>query len=391
MSPRLITFGGLSVTNGIAINGVANPRSRLAILAVLATAGDRGVRRDKLAAMFWPESDEEHARNALRQALFTLRRDIGDNELVLGGVDLKLNTSVLSADVTEFDLAVQAQRFEEAVSLYAGPLLDGVFVREAPAFERWLDEQQQRLSGAYARALETLATAASARGDAAGATTWYSRLATHDPLSGRVALRYMEALVAARDRERAVRHGALYAERVRSELDAEPDRDVLAYAERLRNSAGVAGHGLNVEVDRRSHAAVSGDPLAEPPAMPAATVVPATSESAGPPPSAAPRVARRLFGRRWASALFALPVVAAIVIGVRRVSHAAAVAPCRRRRGARKSHRRFEPDDTRRPGHGRHHTAVGAGGWHGYRGPERQRHRTLPSGRSRGAAVRTSS
>ena len=75
--PRLITLGGLSVRNGTVANGLANPRSRLAILAVLAVAGDRGVRREKLAAMFWPESDDEKARNALRQALFTLKRDLG--------------------------------------------------------------------------------------------------------------------------------------------------------------------------------------------------------------------------------------------------------------------------------------------------------------------------
>jgi DNA-binding SARP family transcriptional activator len=317
MSPLLVTFGGLSVTNGIAINGVANPRSRLAILAVLATAGDRGIRRDKLAAMFWPESDEERARNALRQALFTLRRDLGGGDLILGGVDIKLNPGVLSADVAEFDLAVQDQRYEEAVALYAGPFLDGVFVREAPEFERWAEEQRHRLSADYGRALGALAAAASARGDVTGATSWYSRLATHDPFSGRVAIHYMEALVAAGDRARAVHHAALYGERVRVELETEPDADVVALAERLRKQTGarVASHDDEAAQPDRARDAES---VAEPPARDAS----ASPITTIPPQSGV----RRRVDRRWVL-LFALPVLAAIVIGVRHGRRVSALPP----------------------------------------------------------------
>jgi DNA-binding SARP family transcriptional activator/tetratricopeptide (TPR) repeat protein len=233
---QLITFGGLSARNGTVINGVANPRSRLAILAVLAAAGDRGIRREKLAAMFWPDSDEERARSALRQALFTLKRDIGSGEITLGVSDLRLNPEVLTADVTDFDIALREERYADAAALYRGPFLDGVFLRESPDFERWVEEERARLSSEFGRALERAAAEAKRGGDPRAAADWWEKHARHDPLSGRVARHYMEALVAAGDRERAIRHAAVHAQLIRQELETEPDVEVLALAERLRDT-----------------------------------------------------------------------------------------------------------------------------------------------------------
>ena len=257
---RLITLGGLSVRNGTVINGLANPRSRLAILAVLAVAGDRGIRREKVAALFWPGSDDEKARNALRQALFTLKRDLGSGEITLGTTDLRLNPAVLTADVTEFDVALRGERFEDAAALYGGPFLDGVFLRESPEFERWADEQRMRLSRQYDRALEKSAAAAADRGDLRAAANWWERRAVHDPLSGRVARLYMEALAAAGDRERAIRHAAVHAQLVRQELEAEPDPEVLRLAESLREANGKPG-AADVRKESQSPEGVSQAPI----------------------------------------------------------------------------------------------------------------------------------
>ena len=237
---RLITFGGLSVRNGAVLNGIANPRTRLAVLAVIAAAGESGVRREKLLALFWPESDEERARNALRQAIFAMRRDLGGIDLTIGSADLRLNPQVLTSDVGDFDCAIEERRFEDAVALYAGPFLDGVFVRDSAEFEHWADEQRQRFSALYGQALDTLATGATTRGDLVAAVEWRRRRAVHDPLSARVARGYMEALAAASDRETAIRHAALYAELVRGQLDAEPDAEVMNLAQSLRTQPAAA-------------------------------------------------------------------------------------------------------------------------------------------------------
>ena len=72
------------------------------MLAVLALAGGRGVSRDRLQALFWPESDTERARKVLAQTVYSLRRDLGDPGVVLGTTELRLNADLVAADVTAF-------------------------------------------------------------------------------------------------------------------------------------------------------------------------------------------------------------------------------------------------------------------------------------------------
>src|SRR5262245_31321580 len=73
---RLRTLGGLSVDLVSASDGAATRRRPLALLALLAVAGSRGVSRDKIVAYLWPESDDERARNSLSQALTSLKREL---------------------------------------------------------------------------------------------------------------------------------------------------------------------------------------------------------------------------------------------------------------------------------------------------------------------------
>src|SRR6185436_4924946 len=67
---RLVTFGGLGIESENASPPPGVRHARLALLAVLAAAGDRGVSRDRVAALFWPESDDTRARHSLRQSLY---------------------------------------------------------------------------------------------------------------------------------------------------------------------------------------------------------------------------------------------------------------------------------------------------------------------------------
>ena len=61
---RLGTFGGLVLTD--AAGDVVMPqRRRLAFLALLGTAGERGLSRDKVLGYLWSESSSENARHAL--------------------------------------------------------------------------------------------------------------------------------------------------------------------------------------------------------------------------------------------------------------------------------------------------------------------------------------
>ena len=232
----LRTFGGLSLENGgRPIVGAAGQRGRLAILAVLASAGQRGVSRDVLLALFWPEKDTENARGALRHGLYKLRQDVGERELTLGTSELKLNPAVVSSDVQDFDAALRSGEFERAVAMYVGPLLQGIHLHDAPDFERWADQERQRRAEQFRSALEELASTAEARADFRVAVDIRKRIAASDPLSATAAVALMRALTMAGDRTAALEFANAHERAVRAELDAAPDPAVVALVHDLRN------------------------------------------------------------------------------------------------------------------------------------------------------------
>jgi len=58
----------------------------LALLGYLAAARPTGFhRRDTLVALLWPELDNAHARNSLRQAVHALRAALGPDAVVARG------------------------------------------------------------------------------------------------------------------------------------------------------------------------------------------------------------------------------------------------------------------------------------------------------------------
>jgi len=82
---RLKTFGGLSLEGDEGpLTGAAAQRRRLVLLAALAAGVQKGMSRDALVGLLWPEVDEARARAALSQALYALKRDTGEDELELG-------------------------------------------------------------------------------------------------------------------------------------------------------------------------------------------------------------------------------------------------------------------------------------------------------------------
>ena len=229
-----MTFGSLGIDPE---DGATPPRlrpPRLALLAVLAAAGHRGVSREKLTALFWPDSDEERARHSLRQNLYALRTGLGRDAVRSAGSSLALDETVISADVADFRAALISGDRERAVSLARGSFLDGFYLQGASGFERWVEEERGRLNTETVAALLALATAATRANHHEAATDWWHQLTLRDPLSGRFALEYLKALAARGDRAAALafarRHDAI----VRRELQTGPDPEVLRLEAELR-------------------------------------------------------------------------------------------------------------------------------------------------------------
>jgi DNA-binding SARP family transcriptional activator len=251
---RLITLGGLALTkDGAPYAGVAAQRRRLAMLAVLATAGAAGVSRDKLLAYFWPETDDDQARHALNQALHQIRAALGPDAVMSTSTALALDPAGITSDVAEFERASAERQYERAAALYQGPFLDGFHIRDAIEFERWVTVTRAALAHTWTSVVESLAVAASGRRDRGAVVRWRGLLATADPLNARVIVALAEAHVAAGDRAAALRAMTAHAALVRTELEAEPDPGVTDWIARLRRApqvdAGPAG-----PITHREHA-----------------------------------------------------------------------------------------------------------------------------------------
>jgi len=228
---RLDTFGGLTLSSDQGER--PQRRRRLAVLARLAVADDRGVSRDELLAMFWPESDGEGARHSLDQLLYEARQSFGVSPTI-GTTSLRLDAAVIACDVTDWAAALDAGDLERAVSVYRGPFLQGFYLQRSQGFERWVESQRAAFAAQYRRALEALATKASHDRRFSDSVEWWRRLAAEDRFGSRTALGLMHAMADAGDRAGALEFARVHERIVSSELETAPDPAVAAYAETLR-------------------------------------------------------------------------------------------------------------------------------------------------------------
>ncbi|MGH7551566.1 MAG: AfsR/SARP family transcriptional regulator, partial [Longimicrobiales bacterium] len=215
------TLGGLMLEAGV---GDGPPpelgRRRLALLAVLATAGSRDITREKIIGILWPDTDEKQARHTLSQTLYLMRRETG-RPWATGTTLLRLHDSITS-DVVQFQDALDTSQLERAATLYGGAFLEGFYLQGAPEFEEWVETTRARLHAAATQALERLARQADAGGQFEQAIRWWRRLGELDPYSAAYAAGRIRALMNAGDDASALHYAREYETRIRRELDAEP-------------------------------------------------------------------------------------------------------------------------------------------------------------------------
>lgn len=233
---RLLTFGGLALeVDGSLVTGALTQRRRMAILALLAVARERGVARDRLLALLWPERDADRARHVLTQLLYAQRRDT-ETELFLGTKTLRLNPEAITSDVAQFGTALEAGDGEAALRLYHGPFLDGFHLGDAPGFEEWLDHERRRYAELARGAAERMARREAGHGNEAAAVGWWRRAVAIDPYSAGHAVALAEALLAVGDRAAALRELTAYRDRLLRDLELDPEPEVAQFLARLRSA-----------------------------------------------------------------------------------------------------------------------------------------------------------
>jgi DNA-binding SARP family transcriptional activator/predicted ATPase len=157
-------------------------RKTLALLSYLACAsegssgGSRGVSRETLSALLWPDAAQEQATAYLRQALWDFSKVAGEGWIEREGASMRLRQDeMVRVDVRTFNNHMAYWKragqgnidedsfsqnaiplLEEAVSLYTGDFLEGFTLRDSPDFDEWQTLQAEGLRLQLSDALEGL-------------------------------------------------------------------------------------------------------------------------------------------------------------------------------------------------------------------------------------------
>ncbi|HEY9440546.1 MAG TPA: BTAD domain-containing putative transcriptional regulator, partial [Streptomyces sp.] len=233
---ELRVLGTLAIQSrdgGPPVPAVTQPK-RLALLLYLALAEPAGLQsRDSLAALLWPEADDDSTRHSLRNTLYGLRQALGEGAIVSRGEGyVGLDPAAIRCDAVEVRALLAAHRWKEALAGWGGDLAPGFHISGAPEFERWLDDQRAALRRAVADAGWRRVDEMERNGEP-GVGEAARRAWAMDPTNEAGARRLMQLLDATTGRAAARRAYDDLAEYLRREFETVPSAETRALAERL--------------------------------------------------------------------------------------------------------------------------------------------------------------
>ena len=234
---RVLGHTELSVEGRSEGIGLLRQPKRLALLAYLALAASSGFRRrDQIVAMFWPERDQFHARTQLRKSLHALRAALGPDALLTrGGEEIGLDEARVCCDAVAFRRHVEAGRWGEALTLYRGDLLEGLYPGGVgEGFESWLLNERAALRRTAARAAWECSSRADVANDRAEAIAFAKRAIELEPDDEQGIRRLIAALDRYGDRAGALRVFEQWRNRVQSEFGAEPSPETRKLARKVQ-------------------------------------------------------------------------------------------------------------------------------------------------------------
>jgi DNA-binding SARP family transcriptional activator/predicted ATPase len=231
-----------------------------ALLAYLAMEADRPRRREALVGLLWPDLSERRARHNLSQALWTLRRALGDESstpvLTVTPGTIQLNptcdhwldvrdfTSLLTACQVHRHWRLEtclacAERLDHAIALYSGPFLDGLSLPDSPSFEQWQLVWRERLHHEATGALRALAHGCDHRGERDAALRYAERWVAMDPWHEGAHRQLMRALALSGRRTEALAEYESCRTTLQEELGVDPAQETADLYHAIRDGAAL--------------------------------------------------------------------------------------------------------------------------------------------------------
>src|SRR6266446_8612819 len=236
-------------------------RKELALLIYLAVEGRIHLRRN-LSEQFWPEGDARHGRAALRITVLHLRHLLGEDAGVDPVPHLLIQRDTLGLDLTsavELDLHILNEawtlarastrmaltmpeeahrtllaRLQRAISLPRGEFLEGIALRDAPAFDDWVRFQREYWHLRTSEVFDRLSQMQFEAGELEAAIETVSRWLVLAPLQEDAYRRLMRLHFAAGDRVAALHAYETCRARLSTGIQTEPTPETVALASRMR-------------------------------------------------------------------------------------------------------------------------------------------------------------
>ncbi len=238
--------------NGQPLRGFRSVKNE-ALLAYLALTPGRSHTRAALAGLLWPDQPEDAARRNLRQALFQLRSvlDASAVALVADQSSVRFDDAGVWVDATAFTRLYDAcrrhehaslqhcpacmARYTEAVELYRGEFLRGLFIDDSQPLEEWMLLQREWFHARCMEMLDVLANWHTANGDFSAAHRCAQRQIELDPLREEAYRSAMHALAAAGQRSAALAVYESCWRMLEAELGVTPTAETEALAAQIRS------------------------------------------------------------------------------------------------------------------------------------------------------------
>ncbi|MBL0373031.1 hypothetical protein JJB09_13430 [Rhizobium sp. KVB221] len=212
-------------------------RKHQALIAMLALSNGRPISRSKLAGTLWAERTEDHARNSLRQAFFTIRHAMeghGAEPFMFDNEAGWVQDGELVTDVQALVAAAASGLLPERLDYYEGEFLEGLNFSDE-TLEVWLRSERDRHHDLLFDCLMRIANSLEKSGDKEQAVAAARCLLRHDPYhepSHRIVLRNY---LSRGERARAIRYYETLGAQFKADLDVIPDAETRQLIAGIRN------------------------------------------------------------------------------------------------------------------------------------------------------------
>ena len=244
--------------DGQHVDGFRSDKIR-SLLAYLAIENNRPHRREYLASLFWPEVMDATSRINLRSALTNLRQLLGDQSsqtpfLIITRDSIQFNfQSDFWLDVDQFNRLLEVgkdklngagsgnliqdelEAFETAILWYRGQFLEGLTLKDSPAFDEWAYNLRERLQHQAAMALSQLVGYYESRG-ARERAIQYARQWVHlTPWQEEAHVNLMRMLALNGERSAALTQYEACCRQLAEHLGVEPEKETVRLYRAIRD------------------------------------------------------------------------------------------------------------------------------------------------------------